>query len=73
LSRSKDFAAEDCPSQEETIGQVETLVSELRAINYWDSELWRHKPPDWNEMVAFLSRQKRRSEIIRQLLRLAKT
>jgi hypothetical protein len=53
---------------EETIGKVEKLVSELRAISHWDTEYWRHRCPEWYETVAFVSRQKRRSEIIRELL-----
>jgi hypothetical protein len=55
--------------RDETIEKVDKLVSELRAINYWDTEYWRHRCPEWYETVAFLSRQKRRSENIRQLLR----
>jgi hypothetical protein len=54
---------------DETIEKVDKLVSELRAISHWDSEYWRHRCPEWYETVAYVSRQKRRSEIMRQLLR----
>jgi hypothetical protein len=57
---------------DETIGKVEKLACELRAISHWDSEYWRHDCPEWYETVAFVSRQKRRSEIIRQLLRVSR-
>jgi hypothetical protein len=59
---------------DEAIGELEKLVSELRAISYWDAEYWRQRCPERYETVAFVSRQKRRSEIIRQLsLRLLHT
>jgi hypothetical protein len=53
---------------DEAIGEVEKLVSELRAIRHWDTEYWRQLRPEWHETVAFVARQKRRSEIIRDLL-----
>jgi len=52
----------------ETIEPVERLLSELRAIERWDAEYWRKPRPEWHEKGAFVSRQKRRGEIIRQLL-----
>lgn len=52
----------------ETIEPVERLLSELRAIERWDTEYWRKSRPEWHEKGAFVSRQKRRGEIIRQLL-----
>lgn len=52
------------------IEQVEKLVSELRAISHWDAEYKRHRCPEWYETVAYASRQKRRSEIIRQLYKI---
>jgi hypothetical protein len=52
------------------IEQVEKLVSELRAISYWDADYKRHRCPEWYETVAYASRQKRRSEIIRQLYKI---
>lgn len=53
---------------DETIKPVEPLLSELRAIERWDTEYWRKPRPEWHEKGAFVSRQKRRGEIIRQLL-----
>ena len=50
--------------------RVENLVNELRAISHWDDEYGRHSRTEWYETVALISRQKRRSAIIRQLLRL---
>jgi len=52
------------------IEQVEKLVSELRAISHWDAECQRHRCLEWYETIAYVSRQKRRSEIIRQLYKL---
>ena len=57
---------------DQTIEKVEVLVSELRAINHWDTEYWRYRCPKWYETVAFVSRQKRRREIIRQLLHVSR-
>jgi hypothetical protein len=54
---------------EGTIKPVERLLSELRAIERWDTEYWRKPRPEWHEKGAFVSRQKRRCEIIRHLLR----
>jgi hypothetical protein len=56
----------------EIIEQLEKLVSELRAIRHWDNEYRRNRFPEYYEKVAFVSRRERRSEIIRQLLRLAR-
>jgi hypothetical protein len=50
--------------------RLEELVSELRAISYWDAEYKRHRCPEWYETVAYVSRQKRRSDIIRQLYKI---
>ena len=52
----------------ETIEKVEKLASELRAINHWDAEYRRHRRRECYEKVAFVSRQKRRSEVITQML-----
>jgi len=54
---------------EHTIKPVKQLLSELRAIDRWDSEYWRKLRPAWHEKGAFVARQKRRREIIRHLLR----
>lgn len=56
----------------ETMEQVEKLTSELRAIIHWDAEYWRRACPEWYETVAFMSRQRRRIEIIRDLSSAAK-
>ncbi len=42
----------------ETIEPVERLLSELRAIERWDTEYWRKSRPEWHEKGAFVSRQK---------------
>lgn len=48
--------------------RLERLASELRAISHWDTQYWRKRRPERYETFAFVSRQKRRSEIIRDLL-----
>ena len=53
----------------ETIKLVGNLSSELRASERWDAEYWREPHPEWYEKGAFVTRQKRRREIIRHLLR----
>ena len=53
---------------EETIQNLETLAGELRAISHWDTAYWRSRRPECYETIAFVSRQKRRGEIIVQLL-----
>lgn len=52
-----------------TLGKVDKLVSELRAISHWDADYQRHRCPEWHETVAYVFRQKRRGAIIRQRLR----
>jgi hypothetical protein len=54
----------------EAMREVEMLVSELRAISHWDAKYRRHRRPELYERVALVSRKKRRSEIIRRLLRI---
>lgn len=56
---------------DETIGELEKLVSELEAIRHWDTKYRRSRSPERYQTMAFVSRQERRSEIIRQLLRLS--
>jgi hypothetical protein len=51
-----------------TIEQVEKLVGELRAISHWDIGYRRLRCPEWYETAAYVSRQERRSEIIRELI-----
>jgi len=52
------------------IEQLEKLLIELRAIRHWDTEYRRNRFPECYETIAFVSRRERRSEIIRQLLKL---
>ena len=56
-----------------TIEQLGKLVSELRAISLWDAKYQRCRCPDWYETVAYVSRQKRRAEILDQLVALSRT
>lgn len=56
-----------------TIEQLGKLVSELRAISLWDAKYQRRRCPDWYETVAYVSRQKRRAEILDQLVALSRT
>jgi hypothetical protein len=48
--------------------RVERFVEELRAIEHWNSDYWRNSDPKPYEMLAFLGREKRRDEILSQLL-----
>jgi hypothetical protein len=54
---------------DDRIEEVEKLVNELRAISHWNAEYRQHDCPEWYETIAFVSRQKRRAEIMRTLLR----
>ena len=56
-----------------TSDQVEVLLDELRAIDHWDAKYETHRRPKWGDTVAYISRQRRRGEILRQLLPLART
>jgi hypothetical protein len=47
---------------------VETLACELRAIDHWDKEYWKKEQRGSYDASAYLSRQKRRTEITRQIL-----
>jgi hypothetical protein len=51
----------------EAIENIEKLVSELRAISHWDSEYLQRDCPERYETVAYVSRQKRRREILDHL------
>jgi hypothetical protein len=44
-----------------------TLVQELKAIDQWDIDYWRKTRREPYEKAAFLSRQRRRAEIMRAL------
>lgn len=57
---------------DETVEELERLVSELLAIRHWDMKYRRNRFPECYETVAFAARQERRSEIIRHLLRLSR-
>lgn len=48
---------------------LDALVNELRAIDYWDDRYEPDREPEWGETVAYTSRQRRRGEIIREILR----
>ena len=49
---------------------LDALANELRAIDYWDDRYEPDRKPEWGETVAYVSRQRRRGEIIRKILRL---
>jgi hypothetical protein len=48
--------------------QREALLNELRAIDHWDAKYEIHRRPKWDDTVAYVSRQRRRGEILRQLI-----
>jgi len=52
------------------LDEVARLVAELRAIEWWDADYWRTSRPEGYEAIAFVARQKRRSEILVQLVSL---
>ncbi len=56
---------------DEALEQVEKLV-ELREC-HWDAEYRRHRRPKWYETIAYISRQRRRSEILDHLVALSRT
>lgn len=56
----------------ETIEKVDKLVAELRAISHWDSQYWRKPCPQRYETIAHVSRQKRRTEILDELVGLSR-
>ena len=51
-----------------TTDQADVLLNELRAIDHWDAQYEQHHGRKWADTIAYISRQKRRGEIIRQLL-----
>jgi len=57
-------------SDNDALNQVERLVAELRAIERWDADHWRKCDPEAYEMVAFVARRTRRTEILSQLVTL---
>lgn len=52
---------------EDTVRTFRLLVAELAAIELWDSQLWLDAPHGY-EIIAFLLRSHRRTEIIVQLV-----
>ncbi len=52
--------------------KVDKLVAELRAICHWDSQYWQHLCPRRYERIAHVSRQKRRAEILHELVGLSR-
>lgn len=58
----------DAVASKEVMGKIELLVAELEAIEWWDAVYWRSKRPEVYETLALAARQKRRSEVLDQLL-----
>jgi hypothetical protein len=56
---------------DQTTGRAEQLLSELKAIELWDAIYKRSVFPFWYDHIAFVSRQKRRAEITRELQRMS--
>jgi hypothetical protein len=56
------------PQGDDLLNQAERLLTELIAIEQWNTAFWRNRDPDVYETIAFVSRKKRRSEIIRQMV-----
>lgn len=52
----------------ETNQKLDSLASELLAIHHWDMRYRQHRHPELDQKIAFVSRQKRRSVIIAQML-----
>lgn len=50
---------------------MQTLCSELRAIEFWNTAYWHNQAPEEYEKAAFRARQERRREIIHKLAALA--
>lgn len=47
--------------------QIEALLNELQAIAHWDGKYDTDPRPAWGDTVAYISRQRRSGEILRQL------
>lgn len=54
--------------RKDVIGKIEPLAAEPEAIEWWDASYWRSNRPEVYETLALAARQKRRSEILDQLL-----
>lgn len=48
--------------------QAERLLTELKAIEQWNTAYWRNRDPDVYETTAFVNRSTRRREIIQQMV-----
>ena len=48
--------------------RLDAFANELRAIEYWDNAYWKKGHRDHYERTAYLTRQDRRREIIRQVV-----
>lgn len=46
---------------------TEALLNELQAIDYWDAKYEKQFNPEEHDTVAYISRERRRGEIIREL------
>jgi hypothetical protein len=54
--------------ESDLLDQAERLLTELKAIEEWNTTYWRNRDPDVYETTAFITRKRRRSEIIRQMV-----
>jgi hypothetical protein len=55
---------------ENDLGDIESLLAELKAIELWDAAYWRNRDPEIYETIAFVTRTRRRKEIIQQTVAL---
>jgi hypothetical protein len=53
---------------DDRLDRAGTLIKELRAIEHWDSDYWWNTDPDTYERDSYMSRQRRRNEILTELL-----
>jgi hypothetical protein len=60
-------AASNCGVNEYASRSIGLLIAELAAIEFWDAQLWLNGPPRGYEIVAFVLRRYRHSQIIRQM------
>ncbi len=54
--------------ESDLLSQAGRLLTELKAIEHWNNAYWRNRDPDLYETTAFVTRKRRRSEIIQQML-----
>jgi hypothetical protein len=55
---------------DQATARTEDLVSELKAIEFWDAVHKQNLFPFWYDHIAFVSRQKRRAAITSELRRM---